>query len=340
MNMMKLQYFLTIVMVFGLLAGATVYAQDAIAPGDTVQGEINNSTAEYTFTAKAGETVVISLNSNTDGYDPVIELYDTSGTQVGRDDDGGGFPNSRLVFTAAADGTYTITVTSFLGTGTGAYTLSLETQTATALTYGTPVTTKMAGTETLFFTFSGTEGDVVDVYAVSETDEDTRLTLRAPDNTEIGNDDDGGADANPYIRRVVLPSTGIYQVELSPFSDAALSGNITVTVEETEMLTLDANPQTVTLGGENPESETFQFEGTAGTTYRLVVVLDSEETGDVSIFINQEDTFTTNSLNAFGTSRVTMDFAVEADGAVVVELSSFTFSETGTNVTVSLEPVE
>ncbi len=335
---MKLEKLLVILVVLGL--SAPVYAQNAINPGDSVQGELSNSTAQYSFTAKTGETVVIALNS--DAFDPLLELSDASGSQVGRDDDSGGFPNARLVFTAPVDGTYTITVTSFSGAATGAYTLSLTTQTATAISYGTPVDSKMAGTTPLYFTFSGTEGDVLNLFAVSAVDEDTRLTLRGPDGNEVAGDDDSGTSANPYIRRLILPSTGAYQLELSPFSDLDLSGDITITVEQTELLALSETPQTVTIGGDTGDIEVFSMEATAGTTYRIVVELDADNSSGASIeILSPGSTFPEIGFNAYGTtSRVAMDFTPESSGQTVVRVRSSTFLDTPTSVTVYLQPVE
>jgi hypothetical protein len=200
----------------------------------------------------------------------------------------------------------------------------------------------MDGATPLYFSFSGTEGDVLNIFAVSAADEDTRLVLRGPDNTEITSDDDGGGDLNPYIRRVILPTTGAYQVELAPFSDAALSGDVTLTVEQTELLTLDANPQTVNIGGDNPDSEVFQFNATAGTTYRIVVALDAESTSGATIEIYQDETFPSVSMNAYGnTSRLAMDFEATITGPVIVEVrGGFTFGEESTAMTVSLEVAE
>jgi hypothetical protein len=328
--------------VLGMMLGVAtaVYAQNPISPGDTVEGQLNGSTAQYSFTSKAGETVIISLNS--DAFDPLVILYDASGNEVGRDDDSGGFLNSRLAFTAPSDGTYTITVTDLGSPGTGAYTLNLATQTANPITYGAPVETTMAGTSPLYFSFEGTEGDVLNIYADSATDEDTRLVLRGPDNTEIVSDDDSGGDLNPYIRRVILLSTGTYQVELAPYSDVALSGDITLTVEQTELLALDANPQTVTIGGDNPDSEVFQFEGTAGVTYRVRVALGtSESTSSINVSISQAgELFPSISLNSFGVSGATMDFTPETTGTLIVEVSGSIFSETSVDMTVSVEVAE
>lgn len=336
---MKLPRALIIVAMIALLLGvaAMTYAQNTIAPGDTIQGELNSSTAQYSFTAKAGETVIISLNS--DVFDPLIELYDANDIQVGRDDDSGGYPNARLVFTAPQDGSYTINVMSFSGVATGAYTLTLESQVATAITYDTPVDTKMAGITPLYFTFSGAAGDVLDIFAVSATDEDTRLTLRGPDGLEVASDDDNGEGANPYIRHAILPSTGAYQVELAPFGGSELSGNITVTVEQTELLTLSATPQTVKVGGDNPDVEVFSVEVTAGTTYRIVVGLDASSTAGASIeILNPGSTFSDTGISAYGaTSRLAMDFAATASGQAIVRIRSSAFTDEGTEITVSLE---
>jgi hypothetical protein len=334
---------LTFLVMLGLTLGlaSTLYAQDSITPGDTVQGELNNSTADYSFTAKAGETVVISLNS--DAFDPLIELYFENGAEAGRDDDGGGFPNARLAFTAPTDGTFTIRVTSFSGAATGAYTLNVDTLQATPITFGTPIETQMAGADALYFTFEANEGDVVNISAVSADDEDTRLILRGPDGVQVAQDDDGGGDFNPAIRRMILPSSGMYQIELAPFSsDTALSGDITVTLELTELLTLSETPQTVTLGGESGDLEVFSLEVTAGTTYRIVVALDASDSSGASVeILSPGSDFPDAGFNAYGsTSRLSLDYAPSSSGSAIVRVRSSAFTTSGVDVTVSLEPVE
>jgi hypothetical protein len=331
---------LLVVLLAAFSLAAAVHAQGTISPGETIEGQLNNSTQDYTFSAKAGETLVISLNS--DAFDPLIEVYDESGNEVGRDDDSGGFPNARLIFTTAQGGNFTIRVTSFSGAASGPYTLSLNTLTTIPITYGAPVEVQMQGTAPVILTFEGTEGDVLNIFAVSPTGEDTRLALRGPDGAEIAQDDDSGADFNPYLRRVILPSTGTYQLALAPFSDTSLSGAVTVTIEETELLTLDANPQTVALGGDNPESEVFQFEAEAGTTYRIIVSLDPSNTSGATIEIFQggED-FASTSMSAYGsTSRLTMDFAPASAGPIIIQVSSSPLSDAAADVTVSMETVE
>ncbi len=55
--------------------------------------------------------------------DPMLTLYDSTGTQVAADDDGGRGTNSYLYFASPAGGTYFAAVSSFDGQGTGRYSL-------------------------------------------------------------------------------------------------------------------------------------------------------------------------------------------------------------------------
>ena len=54
----------------------------------------------------------------------------------------------------------------------------------------------------------GNTGDVVDISAVSEGGEDSRLILRGPGGVELAEDDDSGTNANPVITRFELPGSG------------------------------------------------------------------------------------------------------------------------------------
>jgi hypothetical protein len=83
---------------------------------------------------KAGTTYTIDLinpsfNRN-DAFspDPFIVLEDPSGKQVGFDDDGGGFPNARLVFTPKSDGEYRILCTTWNSNAYGDLTLKVSVQ--------------------------------------------------------------------------------------------------------------------------------------------------------------------------------------------------------------------
>jgi hypothetical protein len=72
---------------------------------------------------KSGENYQIDLVSG--AFDPFLRLEDSAGKQLAEDDDGGGFPNARILFKAPKDGTYRIVATSFDGKS-GDYTLTIK----------------------------------------------------------------------------------------------------------------------------------------------------------------------------------------------------------------------
>jgi thiol-disulfide isomerase/thioredoxin len=77
----------------------------------------------HPYKMKAGQAYVIDLVSK--DFDSFLRLLDPSGKQVAEDDDGGGFPNARIVHKAASTGEYKIIATSYDGK-TGDYTLTVR----------------------------------------------------------------------------------------------------------------------------------------------------------------------------------------------------------------------
>jgi hypothetical protein len=181
-----------------LLLASAVYAQDSISPGDTLEGTLDDNTAEFSFTGKTGELLVIELMS--DDFDTVVTVLDADGNEIGRDDDGGDEgSNSRLAFLVPADGTYTLVAGGFLGEASGDFTLSLSGIKPAVVTYGS--TTEGAGEGGAeYYTFEGKAGETVNIYAESDNDDDLRLDVTGPDGSAVANDDDSGQDFSPYIR--------------------------------------------------------------------------------------------------------------------------------------------
>lgn len=88
---------------------------------------------DFQFALEAGQRVRATANRpQGSALDPILEIYAPgSGQYIARDDDGGGFPNARIEFTAPRSGTYTIRVRAYGGT-TGPYDIRIEPMTATA----------------------------------------------------------------------------------------------------------------------------------------------------------------------------------------------------------------
>ncbi|MBK6314545.1 MAG: S8 family serine peptidase [Blastocatellia bacterium] len=77
----------------------------------------------FTFSGTSGQSVTITNNST--AFDAFLRLNNPSGTLVASDDDSNGGTNSKITYTLAATGTFTILATSYAGGSTGSYTVAL-----------------------------------------------------------------------------------------------------------------------------------------------------------------------------------------------------------------------
>ncbi|MBM3996965.1 MAG: PDZ domain-containing protein [Planctomycetes bacterium] len=84
-----------------------------------------------TVKLNAGVTYVIEMTATDKNLDPFLILESAEGKEVARDDDGGGYPNAKIVFRAPADGVYRIICTTFNPGETGSFTLSARPQAET-----------------------------------------------------------------------------------------------------------------------------------------------------------------------------------------------------------------
>lgn len=101
----------------------------AITLGQTVSGELRIPGQDdlWTFEARAGDIVTITMNATTPGLDSYLELAGPNGQVLLVDDDSGGNLNSRLAnVVLPVDGTYTIHAHGYSYSSTGPYALSLS----------------------------------------------------------------------------------------------------------------------------------------------------------------------------------------------------------------------
>jgi hypothetical protein len=120
--------------------GKSVFEKnDILANGDPTlpspeNAGVNAHYKTYAFRMKAGTTYTIDLNSREkakpkakqdDSFDPFLRLQSPEGTQLAEDDDGQGFPNSRIVYKPLRDGDYKIVATTFKGGQTGQFTVKI-----------------------------------------------------------------------------------------------------------------------------------------------------------------------------------------------------------------------
>jgi WD40 repeat protein len=92
-------------------------------PKDRVR--TNSPCKVYSLQFAAGKTYQIDMMFRTKGLDPYLRLEDAQGKQLAEDDDGGGFPNARIVYRCERTGAYRIIATAFTK-NTGEYLLRIQ----------------------------------------------------------------------------------------------------------------------------------------------------------------------------------------------------------------------
>lgn len=102
----------------------SIYAGD-IFTGQTYTGQTTNYAGDcFSFTAYSGETITITMIGD-GGYDTYLDFYDPNYSSVAADDDGAGYPNAQITYTALTSGIYTIIAHGYNG-ATGLYYLTVE----------------------------------------------------------------------------------------------------------------------------------------------------------------------------------------------------------------------
>ncbi len=115
-----------------LMTAGVAEAQTRLTEGQSRTGQLTTDSQmltenihyldSYTIQGQAGERIAISMQS--DEFDTLLEIgrmVDGRFMELGRDDDGGGELNSRLVFTFPETGTYTVRARTFGAGVTGTY---------------------------------------------------------------------------------------------------------------------------------------------------------------------------------------------------------------------------
>ncbi len=111
-------------------AGSGLGQQGSILCGSGASSTLNDTTwyDEWYVSLRAGETLQVTMTALSGDLDPYIDLYDGNSNWVASDNNSGGGTTARLVYTAPADGWYTIIATRVGGAnGTTSGTYDLQT---------------------------------------------------------------------------------------------------------------------------------------------------------------------------------------------------------------------
>ena len=224
--------------------------------GDTIEGTLERSDAlipardanadGYTFEAEAGQRFEINLTSAS--FDTYLRLVGPTGESVMMDDDGGESTNSRIRYTAAHAGTYTIVATAYSSDGAGAYTVSLTEGFVDAMDAAQSVALGDEVSATLVdgmanFVVDLNAGQTVIAEAMSD-DVDTVIEVYDASENFFGSDDDGGEGTNSRLRFAPIGAQ-TYRFLVRSYSGTA-DGPVTFTINEAPPVTVD--PVNLRLG--------------------------------------------------------------------------------------------
>ena len=317
---------------FAVQAQDDIPEGDPITYGDTVQSELTDDTPEefYSFEGNAGDVVDISMVADFDTY---LFLFDSSGFEVERDDDGGDGLNSRiLAFTLPEDDTYTIRATSYgyrdqddTDIRTGDYTLSVNMINLTVVEVNSTVSATFDDeSQTLYFAFEGSDGDVVDFIVNSGNVIDTRMVILTPFGWELASNDDAPGSVDPALFEEQLSGDGQYIVIVEAQNpNATLQGEVTVTIGTAELASLNDGPITVELGGDR-DTQVMTFDASSGELIRVIVDVASRSdfaSPFIELMQNEESIATIS--GARGINYLVFDVLIEFDGAVNISIQSF-----------------
>ena len=334
---MKSVRFLPIIALLSLLFAVTsgVSAQGGeLTPGTPVEGNLAGEADIYTLSLAQGDVVVISMESA--DFDTQLTLKDSSGAEVGSDDDSGVDNNALLAFVAQADDTFSVEAGSWFD-GEGAYTLTATIVESNVVAAGAPVTIAAAGEIQVYAVYSGAAGEVIDIRATSAGEDDVDVAFNGVNAGEVDRDDDDGVGNNALLRRVVLPEDGLYLIKSTGWFDEAFTADVEIAVDATEQLIITDAPIDFSLSDDALGTEVFTFEATAGTVYRITAT--SVNATGIQMELLDTDAFFTPDIESGDAVRVSWDYRATAGGTFRIDVHPSFFSD-GDTYQIWLEVVE
>ena len=255
----------------------------------------------YRVRLEQGQSYHFTLNGAGDNAlsDPLLALYDSSGAQVGMDDDGGDGLNSYLEFTAPTTGNYYVEARGFGEEAEGGYTLtahagdvpaSIETDASLSADGDYREGALFPAGDRDWYRVELGEGQslriAMDSATTGEPLGDPFLVLYGPDGAELARDDDGGDGLNAFLEHTAAVA-GPHYVEARGFVDEAQGryaisitpGEIGASPDTAQPLMANGDPRTSFIGAPG-DVDWFVIEMIEGRPYRINV--ESAEPGGLA----------------------------------------------------------
>jgi S1-C subfamily serine protease len=239
------------------LLGGGKEARRVTLNNSPIQGKLDNSSGvlpadnsyfdAYTFEGRAGQQVVIEMNSSE--VDSYLILLSPDGRDLAQDDDGAGGSNAKLTTTLPADGLYTVLANSYQPGETGSYNIRLAAASAGSQQAAAGSSPQQQGRVLLQeqgtlgpdapvlqsdgshyreYTFQGTAGQTVNI-SLESTDFDPYLILVGPDGQPVDQNDDATPNNPNSALTVTLRANGTYRVIANSY-DRTGQGRYTLVV--------------------------------------------------------------------------------------------------------------
>ncbi|MFC2140683.1 pre-peptidase C-terminal domain-containing protein [Acidobacteriota bacterium] len=201
-----------------------------ISFGQTVSGSITVGEEDtYTFSAIAGNKVLIRMSRASGNLCPYIRLFDPAGTEIGNS--WGGANADVISNSLSSTGTYTIIAADYFGTYSGGYNLTLERLTpgtGAAISFGQTRSGNLVIGDLDSYFFSAAAGNKVIIrMSTASGNLCPYIRLFDPAGTEIGN---SWGSANAEIISNSLPSTGTYTIIAADYF-GTYSGDYNLTLD-------------------------------------------------------------------------------------------------------------
>ncbi|MCS7070385.1 MAG: hypothetical protein NZM00_02695, partial [Anaerolinea sp.] len=133
-------------------------------------------------------------------------------------------------------------------------------------------------------------------------------------------DEDGGARFNPEINDYLINSAGTYSLVLT--SANGESGTVRLTLERSELASLDDGPQTVTFDSV-VTMRSVAFTAEQGVEYTLTFeVLDGSASPSFDVRVGE---FGYNYFSASNVTGGSVSFVAEASGSSVITISEYSY---------------
>jgi hypothetical protein len=313
------------------------FTLQVIAYGETINGELTSAASSDVYQFDGHEGDVISVRLSSSDFDSFVTVSDSTRMELASDDDSGGDRNALLAgYILPATGTYLITARSYQPNSEGAYTLELNTVEMSPIAYNSQVEGEMADSS-LYYTFDGKAGDVINARLNSGGAMDTLFNLRSPEGYIVQWDDDSGDLLDPEFRNVTLDHDGMYTLVVQPaVVDTYGNFSLIFEAEEPESIACAA-PQAVVFSAKRQQA-VFRFDVEADATYQLTFSLsDGVDLSSANMRILENGSEVSTLYGDAEASEFGTEFTAAADGEGRVIVSDYAYRNHAFTLTLACQ---